>query len=158
MAREENFIRRGALWGLVASATGSLLFAMKPLFDFPLTLTTFAVQLAIVTALYSIILVAIPAAVGGATLAARLKKDFHKNRLSSPWATAKGMVVGVASVSVIILFVGILMEVMIWSRGRGSIQGFLMFSTEALLIAAIAGGLVGYRLAAYLKRRGNQVK
>lgn len=158
-----RFLFRGVFYAVVASAIGSIVLATTPLLHFMLTFPAprpidirSEATATIAMAYYAVLLVTIPAAVGGATLAALLKNDFRNNRLSSLWAIAKGMVVGVASVSVVILFVGILMEVMIWSRGRGSIQGFVIFSTQALLIAAIAGGVVGNRLAAYLQRKDNQ--
>lgn len=146
----ESFIYRGVLYALSASIVGIIIFARRPLLDFS---STFAVQLAIVTVVYSIILVAIPAIVGGAMLAKILKNDHENDRLALWKATLKGTAVAMASVSLVILFVAILMEVMIWSQGRGSLRGFLIFSTEALLIATLAGALVGNRLAAYLKNQ-----
>jgi hypothetical protein len=154
-----SFLFRGVFYAVVASAIGSIVLATTPLLHFVLTFPAprptdirSEATATIAMTYYAVLLVTVPAALGGAILAALLKKDLHNNRLSSLWATAKGIVVGVASVSVVILFVGILMEVMVWSKGRGSIQGFLFISTEALLIAAVAGAVVGNRLAAYLKK------
>jgi hypothetical protein len=158
-----HILCRGALYAVIASSIGSVVFAVMPLV--PLLLTFQAPRrfdnryLGSETAFLAFVLViltAVPAMVGGAVLAAMLKKDFRNDRLSGRRALMKGVIVGVASLSVVVILIVRFYELqwligMIWYFAPRDLQGFLFFSGAALLIAAIAGGVVGNRLAAYLR-------
>ena len=59
----------------------------------------------------------------------------------------KGALFGVIATLGICLLMGTALYVWMWSAGLGSKEGFFLFSAEALVVGAVAGGLVGRALA-----------